>query len=230
MSANDFNNPKGNSDTASILAELRRHYLSDDLPQTQKQEVKKAIDFYEKKFAAENGASASSAPVFYTADGRPVIPVYFPVDANGNPIAGFPGFNGASAEPEEEFEELPDGTKMKIIYQDAAFKKEEQENKEKKKQQKKPDADYFSSMKVVYESSEAFEEPEETEEKKEPEEPPKAEEVKAAEEPKAEETQSSLFEEKSSSLADLFSETNEESKEKAKKKKELTVKAVFIAF
>lgn len=234
MSQKDLNKNEEFEKTMKQLEMLKKKYDGDSPTDLSHGDIKKAIEALEKKFAAqaaqmesaqtESGQADNGTPVFYTADGRPVVPVYLPVDANGNPLAGFPGFPGAPAEPEEEYEELPDGTKMKIIYQDAAFKKEEQENKAKKKQQKKTDQDYFASMKVIYESADASEEPKnedavkteeaKAEEKPQPEET-KAEEIKPEETAPADDVKEeneepdSLFAETSSSLVDLINEGEE---------------------
>lgn len=227
MSRKDLNKNSEFEKTMKQLEALKKKYDGESSTELPHDDIKKAIEALEKKFAAqaarmEDNHTDNGAPIFYTADGRPVVPVYLPVDANGNPIAGFQGFPGAPAEPEEEYEELPDGTKMKIVYQDAAFKKEEQENKAKKKQQKKPDEDFFASMKVVYESPEALEEPEKPEETK-AEEDIKQEEMKTPAEETPVKTEpinddgDSLFAETSSSLADLMNDAADDKSGKKKK-------------
>lgn len=157
MAENEKNKAQEVEKTARQLELLIKKYDGSEDTDLNGEDIKKAIKLLEKKFAAQmaqmekektNHAPENVQPVYYTADGRPVVPVYLPVDADGNPIFG------RTSQPEEEYEELPNGTKMRIVYQAAEDKGKEQ----KKEKKKKPDEDYFASMRVVYESPEAMDE------------------------------------------------------------------------
>lgn len=184
MAENEKNKAQEAEETSRRLELLKKKYDGSEDTDLNSEDIKEAIRLLEKKFAAQmaqmeneksNPPAETAQPVYYTADGRPVIPVYLPVDSDGNPIFGKP------SQPEEEYEEFPNGTKMRIVYQAA----EEKGKEEKKEKKKKPDEDYLASMRVVYESPEAIDE--EKAEKKEVFAPPPAnlpnEEKKAEETP-----------------------------------------------
>lgn len=65
----------------------------------------------------EPEAPAADQPVYYDANGTPVTPVVY-YDAQGRPVV--PVF---SAQPEEPYETLPDGSRVRVVYQEPESKR-----------------------------------------------------------------------------------------------------------
>ena len=103
-------------------------------------------------------------PVYYDANGNPVTPVVY-YDAEGRPV--IPVFAAQPVHPpqEEQYETLPDGTRVRIVYQEPESKRtsaakppvapKPQVIPAEKKGKPMPDAGQSNSMHVIYESPDA---------------------------------------------------------------------------
>lgn len=171
----------------------------------------------------EGNSPAADQPIYYDAHGNPVAPVVY-YDAQGRPVV--PVFAAPPAQPEEQYETLPDGSRVRVVYQEpesrrAAAPKQPPapvtQAAPAKKDKPAPNPEQHASMRVVYESPDAhagekepepaFIRPDETQQKSAPL-------ATAPGEPAAPE---------SGGLADLFAEVGQETeapKKKKKKKKE----------
>lgn len=158
--------------------------------------------------------SAGDQPVYYDANGNPVTPVVY-YDAQGRPV--IPVFAAQPVQPpqEEQYETLPDGTRVRIVYQEPESKRtsapkppaapKPQAAPAEKKGKPMPDAGQSASMHVVYESPDANHEP-------------AAPDLPAAPPPvePPEETPEAVA---PSGLADLFAQAEEPDSSKKRKKK-----------
>ena len=108
--------------------------------------------------------TAGDQPVYYDANGNPVTPVVY-YDAEGRPV--IPVFAAQPVQPpqEEQYETLPDGTRVRIVYQEPESKRtsaakppvapKPQVIPAEKKGKPMPDAGQSNSMHVIYESPDA---------------------------------------------------------------------------
>ena len=157
--------------------------------------------------------TAGDQPVYYDANGNPVTPVVY-YDAEGRPV--IPVFAAQPVQPpqEEQYETLPDGTRVRIVYQEPESKRtsaakppvapKPQVIPAEKKGKPMPDAGQSNSMHVIYESPDANRE---TVAPDAPVAPPPVE------------APDKTPEATSSGLADLFAQAEDPSSSKRKKKK-----------
>lgn len=157
--------------------------------------------------------TAGDQPVYYDANGNPVTPVVY-YDAEGRPV--IPVFAAQPVQPpqEEQYETLPDGTRVRIVYQEPESKRtsaakppvapKPQVIPAEKKGKPMPDAGQSNSMHVIYESPDANHE---TVAPDAPVAPPPVE------------APDKTPEATSSGLADLFAQAEDPSSSKRKKKK-----------
>lgn len=232
--------------TQELLDELesarRRYGLQEQAPtQAQKRRAaapKEEIIMADQDQHRENSRGGEmpptpEQPVYYDADGNPVTPVVY-YDAQGRPV--IPVFSLAAAQqPQEQYETLPDGTRVRVVYQEPESKRtggsitrspappQGQAEPAKPAAEAQPHADrpapeQSASMRVIYEAPDAPAQAPPPH--RSPAAPAQA--AQPAEEPAREEQPPA-----SSGLAELFAEAGQDAPAPAAKQKQKKAKGRF---
>lgn len=232
--------------TQELLDELesarRRYGLQEQAPtQAQKRRAaapKEEIIMADQDQHRENSRGGEmpptpEQPVYYDADGNPVTPVVY-YDAQGRPV--IPVFSPAAAQqPQEQYETLPDGTRVRVVYQEPESKRtggsitrspaplQGQAEPAKPAAEAQPHADrpapeQSASMRVIYEAPDAPAQAPPPH--RSPAAPAQA--AQPAEEPAREEQPPA-----SSGLAELFAEAGQDAPAPAAKQKQKKAKGRF---
>lgn len=178
-------------------------------------------DKQKERVPQETQSPAEDQPVYYDADGNPVTPVVY-YDAQGRPVGPVFAAQPVQTPPQEQYETLPDGTRVRVVYQEPESKRTsaakppaapKPQASPAKGDKPAPDMEQHASMRVVYEAPDAHHEA------KPPEQAAAPQNVPAATPPSKPQGETPPA---SSGLADLFAEAEEEpaSGKRKKKKKE----------
>lgn len=180
-------------------------------------------DQQKEKETQEAKAPAEDQPVYYDADGNPVPPVVY-YDAQGRPVVPAFAAQPVPAQPEEQYETLPDGTRVRVVYQEPESKRTsaakqpaspKQQAAPVKQDKPSPKQEAAASMRVIYEAPDAHlankaPKQQEDEDHTQPS-------VPAAQQPSA--PLEKTAPPSSSSLADLFAEAGQDTGNQKKKQK-----------
>ncbi len=179
-------------------------------------------DQHRENSKGEGISPVPEQPVYYDANGNPVTPVVY-YDAQGRPV--IPVFSPAVApQPEEQYETLPDGTRVRIVYQEPESKRASGSTPRRpaspqgqttgaKPKVDKPEPEQSTSMRVIYEAPDAQAEHPQPQQRPVP---PAQAEPEREEQPPA-----------TSSLAELFAEAEKPDSTPASKKKSKKEKGRF---
>lgn len=178
-------------------------------------------DKQKERAPQETQSPAEDQPVYYDADGNPVTPVVY-YDAQGRPVVPAFAAQPVPAQPEEQYETLPDGTRVRVVYQEPESKRTsaakqpaspKQQVAPAKQDKPSPKPETSASMRVIYEAPDAHLEnkaPEQQEDHTQPS-------VPAAQQPSA--PLEKTAPPSSSGLADLFAEAGQDTGNQKKKQK-----------
>ena len=120
-------------------------------------------DQQKEKETQKAKAPAEDQPVYYDADGNPVPPVVY-YDEQGRPVVPVFAAQPAPAQPEEQYETLPDGTRVRVVYQEPESKRTsaakqpalpKQQVAPVKQDKPSPKQGASASMRVIYEAPDA---------------------------------------------------------------------------
>lgn len=168
----------------------------------------------------EANPPAADQPVYYDANGNPVTPVVY-YDAQGRPVVPVFAAQPVQAQPEERYETLPDGSRVRVVYQEPESKRAAApgtppapQAAPAKGDKPAPNPEHHASMRVVYESPEAH-----MGGKKTGQAPARPAETQQGSAPQAAGPEESVSPGSSGGLADLFADVGQEEPPKKKKKK-----------